>query len=517
MKIYKVKVDPANPIEHKLKVPVNTPFGLQIIWDYDKYPTFPKDPTGYWYTGDTMEGLLVPWTYVYWSEKENKTLFPVTNGVKTYTSIYDFHKEQFSKVGTKLDFYYAPFENPDPGETEMDTKVYNWAHISVETIPADSKVDFDMTLANGDWITVDSRGISFNSGYGSIIGGDAYVGVSERNGAFIEANDLPVCINSQAYITHRVGDVRSENFGTLSLVSGTAMPNISATWWDNAKEETIEFSTPLSSITNLSATGSGGGIDGISSTTTAIEIGKQNLVLKDSAAMISAGNKLDITAKDGVQVTSTNPIGIAGKNLTLSGTHEVTIDSNGGDLQIAGGFTTIYGTTTSIGGDHVTIGTCGTTYIGDNGTVGIGANGTVDIGINGYTHIGDGGGTVQIGNCNGIKIDQNNSPICPDTAGNIAAAGQLELSGTNGVYIFSDTTQFAKLTTFCGQTICSVLAVEPLPELDRGMQLVGTNVGLSADQELVIGSGCGVTFSTSALTICGKTICLTKFLADYGS
>lgn len=464
MKIYKVKVDPANPIEHKLKVPLGTPFGLQMIWDHDKYPTFPEDPSGFWYTGDTQEGVLVCWGEMGSSLKENKTLFTAKNGEKTWIIPNSWLKDNgyFAKVGAKKDFYYAPGE--DYYETWMTSKVYNWAHISVEIISADSNVDFDMTVADGDWITVDSQGITFNEGWGSIIAGGAYVGVDENVGAFIEANDLPVCINSQAYITHRVGK-RSKGLGTLSLVSGTAMPSISATWWDSAKEETIEFSTPLSSITNLSATG-GGGIDGISSTTTAIEIGKQNLVLKDSAAMISAGNKLDITAKGGVQVTSTNPIGIAGCTLTLSGNNGVSIDGGGGNIYI---------------------GTCGTTTIG-----------------------GDRGN-------GGIIIDGDNSPICQTTAGNIAAPGQLELSGTNGVYIFSDTTQFAKLTTFCGQTICSILAVEPLPELDRGMQLVGTNVGLSADQELVIGGGCGVTFNTDAWTICGKTICLTKFLADYGS
>ena len=350
MKIYKVNVDPSNPIEHKIKVPLGTPFGIQIIWDHDKYPTFPKDPSGFWYTGDTQEGVLVPFGYVGYSEKENKTIFGEKIGVKTYTDIYASHKQELSKVGNKIDFYYAPGE--DYYETWMTSKIYNWAHISIEVIPADSKVDYDMTLSDGNWITVDSKGIKFNQGFGSIIGGNAYATVDERDGASLQGNDLPVSLRSQNTIVQDILGEEGWSIGTLSLVSGdNNMPNISATWIGGTEDEpeTIEFSTPLSSISNLSATG-GGGITGIS----------------------------------------------------------------------------------AVGDSIVT----------DKGTI--------------------------------AYVDSNGKP---DTGA--LSAKRLD--------IVADT------------------------------QIVGTNVGLSGDQELVIGAGNGITFSTSALTICGKEICLTKFLADYGS
>lgn len=502
MKIYKINVDPSNPIEHKIKVPVNTPFGFQMIWDYDKYPTFPKDSTGFYPdNADTMtDGYLIPRGWVLNDLKDNKTIFPKKNGVKTWTDFKSFISEGglLSKVGAIQHFYYAPLTD-DPYESpNMNSKIFNWAHISVEIVPADSNIKYDMTIAETSNICITSDGIYVGDS-GSFWGDEAGFSIEGDGVACVHGDNVTKLVVGTAY-----------NDSLLSLVKDSnGCAQISAGWFDEDEYDYCMFSVPLTALKTIGQ--SSGGIEGLSAVGDAIVTDKSAITYVDDSGKLDTGalsaKQLDILGCTGIQLIG-NDIGLSGTNIYIC-SNNVTLC--GGVLVDNNGKTECVELT--VGESHVIICDsiarfCAREFIVDGTTS---SGGPSPISLIGNISLG------SIFDPNQLLINSENSPICPYTAGNITAPGQLELSGANGVYVFADTTQFAKLTKVGSTTICSILSIQPLPALDRGMQIVGTNTGVSADQELVLGAGNGVTFSTSALTICGKSICLTKFLADYGS
>lgn len=103
MKIYKVNLDPSNPVEKLVKVPVGSDYGLQIIWDNEKYPMFTDSEV------TTQNGYLV---------SENSTATEMTDittvaGQKTFLSEGNISLPKVSNVGDTIVWVYNPTNTTD--------------------------------------------------------------------------------------------------------------------------------------------------------------------------------------------------------------------------------------------------------------------------------------------------------------------------------------------------------------------------------------------------------------------
>jgi hypothetical protein len=125
MKIYKVELNPSNPVEKIVKIPVCSSYGIQITWNYEQFPKFTGTDT------DTENGYLTNHD----GKIEENTSFTEINGQKIYTNL-----PIIENVGNTIVFYYGKYE------TFEENKVQNFGSIKVVGVDAD---DFDVDLSGG--------------------------------------------------------------------------------------------------------------------------------------------------------------------------------------------------------------------------------------------------------------------------------------------------------------------------------------------------------------------------------
>lgn len=103
MKIYKVNLDPSNPVEKLVKVPVGSDYGLQIIWDNERFSTFTNSNVA------TQNGYLV---------SENSTATEMTdsttvNGQKTFLGEDNSSLPKVNNIGDTIVWVYNPTNTTD--------------------------------------------------------------------------------------------------------------------------------------------------------------------------------------------------------------------------------------------------------------------------------------------------------------------------------------------------------------------------------------------------------------------
>lgn len=125
MKIYKVELNPSNPIEKIVKIPVCSNYGIQITWNYEQFPKFIGTDI------DTENGYLTNHD----GKIEENTSFTEINGQKIYTNL-----PIIENVGNTIVFYYGK------NETFEENKVQNFGSIKVVGVDAD---DFDVDVGGG--------------------------------------------------------------------------------------------------------------------------------------------------------------------------------------------------------------------------------------------------------------------------------------------------------------------------------------------------------------------------------
>lgn len=137
MKIYKVELNPSNPVEKVVKIPVCSNYGIQITWNYEQFPKFTGTDT------DTENGYLTNHD----GKIEENTSFTEINGQKIYTNL-----PIIENVGNTIVFYYGKYE------TFEENKVQNFGSIKVVGVDAD---DFDVDVGGG---SSSIEGISYTDG-----------------------------------------------------------------------------------------------------------------------------------------------------------------------------------------------------------------------------------------------------------------------------------------------------------------------------------------------------------------
>jgi hypothetical protein len=136
MKIYKVELNPSNPVEKIVKIPVCSNYGIQITWNYEQFPKFSGTNI------DTENGYLTNHD----GKIEENTSFTEINGQKIYTNL-----PIIENVGNTIVFYYGK------NETFEENKVQNFGSIKVVGVDAD---DFDVDVGGSSSI----EGITYVDG-----------------------------------------------------------------------------------------------------------------------------------------------------------------------------------------------------------------------------------------------------------------------------------------------------------------------------------------------------------------
>lgn len=278
MKIYKVNLDPSNPIQQTLNIPHGEDWGIQVEWDNDKYPYIPGTDVemndlklsftavyktnrgGIWYIYGKEELYSKPGSNVYIPSLFKDMLRPKTfDNVKDFYCYFIFGNGSLSdgarnKFASKviLNFYYDdkveaginPYKsiNEDNTQHTLDIDTFNFKVHSSQIMNNTIQLNGHSIRLNGGSIynngasinnTVDSNKLIINKNGTSItgpltingtnicdIGGASYEGISESDGR------IEICSNT-IYMAGSNVDLN----GTTVLVNGN---NVLVSTGDNS-------------------------------------------------------------------------------------------------------------------------------------------------------------------------------------------------------------------------------------------------------------------------------------------